>query len=408
MTSLPSALAVAMSALLLAGCSSVERSAAPIDSSPTASESSVATPSGAPSVEVSSASASAFAETSSSSPTAEALLSEAAVTGASKSTRICVVNQDTIGNRLNRVIWYRYDTNTGMKMPLNESVCAEGGFSSQPDVEGTITISDGTSMVNDTIDIKMTAFNPFVTEPWVYLTGPGLDTGTTRLSEGERFLVSAQASGRQRRLLVIERLPDTQWKEFRITISTPRVCEPGGPCAIGDSGPGGGIVFYDAGSTASWGRYLEVAPQGWSGKPDDPRVKFCATDQEGYGKQLSTERAVGTGRENTIIAARNCGGGATAPSLAANYTGGGKKDWFVPSIFELWGLADTVTRKESGLFSGFDTDSYTGYYWSSSNAKDTNIGVLIRNLQWDTADSEGVNGPMRKDLEVRVRPIRAF
>ena len=163
MTSLPSALAVAMSALLLAGCSSVERSAAPIDSSPTASESSVATPSGAPSVEVSSASASAFAETSSSSPTAEALLSEAAVTGASKSTRICVVNQDTIGNRLNRVIWYRYDTNTGMKMPLNESVCAEGGFSSQPDVEGTITISDGTSMVNDTIDIKMTAFNPFVT-----------------------------------------------------------------------------------------------------------------------------------------------------------------------------------------------------------------------------------------------------
>ena len=80
----------------------------------------------------------------------------------------------------------------------------------------------------------------------------------------------------------------------------------------------------------------------------------------------------------------------------------------MPSSFELWGLADTVTRKESGLFSGFDTDSYTGYYWSSSNAKDTNIGVLIRNLQWDTADSEGVNGPMRKDLEVRVRPIRAF
>ena len=404
MTSLPGALAVALSALLLAGCSSVERSAAPIDSSPANSASPVATPSVAPSDEVPADSA----ESSSSSPTSDALPSGAAVQGASKSTRVCVVNQDTIGNQLNRVLWYRYDTNTGWKMPLNESVCAEGGFSSAPDIEGTITLSEGIEMVNNTTDISFTAFNPFVNSPWVDLTGPGLDTEKTRLSEGERFLVSAQAAGRQRRLLVIERLRDTQWKEFRITITTPRVCEPGGPCAIGDTGPGGGIVFHDAGSTASWGRYLEVAPAGWSGKPADPRVKFCAADQDGYNKQLSTERAVGTGRENTIIAARNCGGGATAPSLAANYTGGGKEDWFLPSIFELWRLAETSTGQESGLFSGLDMDSDTGYYWSSSNAKDTNIGVLIRNLQWAVVDSEGVSGAERKDLEVRVRPIRAF
>ena len=42
------------------------------------------------------------------------------------------------------------------------------------------------------------------------------------------------------------------------------------PCAIGDTGPGGGIVFYDAGAPQAWGRYLEAAPAGWFENPNSP------------------------------------------------------------------------------------------------------------------------------------------
>ena len=34
-----------------------------------------------------------------------------------------------------------------------------------------------------------------------------------------------------------------------------------GDYTIGDTGPGGGIVFFDAGSVQPWGRYLEAGPQ---------------------------------------------------------------------------------------------------------------------------------------------------
>ncbi|MFM8835538.1 MAG: hypothetical protein ACKOFM_01575, partial [Actinomycetota bacterium] len=31
-------------------------------------------------------------------------------------------------------------------------------------------------------------------------------------------------------------------------------------CSVGSVGPGGGVVFYDAGSPQWWGRYLEAWP----------------------------------------------------------------------------------------------------------------------------------------------------
>ena len=60
-------------------------------------------------------------------------------------------------------------------------------------------------------------------------------------------------------------------------------------CKIGDVGPGGGIVYYDAGSLQWWGRFLEakknsvLADGPWgSDSMTDPDTRL-ASKQIGYG-----------------------------------------------------------------------------------------------------------------------------
>ena len=93
-------------------------------------------------------------------------------------------------------------------------------------------------------------------------------------------------------------------------------CAEGGGCAIGDTGPGGGIVFYDAGSVQPWGRYLEAAPAGWSGSPLDPRPAWCSNTTTLIPGAMGT--AIGTGAANTATMLAACSSGAA--NLARSYT----------------------------------------------------------------------------------------
>jgi hypothetical protein len=171
-------------------------------------------------------------------------------------------------------------------------------------------------------------------------------------------------------------------------LATGASCSEGGLCSFGDTGPGGGIVFFDAGSTQSWGRYLEAAPNTWSGSTSDP---FTTWGCRGTSIPGATGTSIGTGRANTAAIIANCTESGIAAQLADSLTFGGKSDWFLPSFAEL-GMMN-VNKVAIGGFSG-------GLYWSSSELDaETALPQIFDNQQYDTAKDFN-NG--------RVRPIRAF
>ncbi len=150
-------------------------------------------------------------------------------------------------------------------------------------------------------------------------------------------------------------------------------CAEGGTCVIGDTGPGGGYVFYlndgsgleaaltDAG-TASWG---------------------CAN------LLIPTGTAIGTGQSNTDAIIANCKG-TSAAKLAANYTWpNGQKGGFLPSLEELNEL-----HKYKDVVGSFAIDSY----WSSSEDYRNSVWIPILNIQ---------HNPSKYNSRL-VRAVRAF
>ena len=159
--------------------------------------------------------------------------------------------------------------------------------------------------------------------------------------------------------------------------------------AVGDTGPAGGLVFFDKGQYSDGWRYLELAP---------PESEVSLQwGSPGIGVQ-GTSEGIGDGRGNTERIAEAIGELQLRP-LAATYcnelTVGGFDDWFLPSLDELdlvfWALA----QKDLGLL------QKEGYgYWSSSE--------FDENFAWAQGFSEGVQGKIEKAELFLVRAVRAF
>ncbi len=227
--------------------------------------------------------------------------------------------------------------------------------------------------------------------------------------------------------------------------SSPSIsCATGGTYAVGDIGPGCGLVFLISG-----GKTYEMAPKNWNGSVGDPAQIWTTSATKCYargssiadancqdeglypgtiGEQNASSLAsnlIGMGPANTTaIKARMDAGSATSSSYAAGvasaYSGGGFTDWFLPSKDELnamcnysrspsspalpsvdcWGGGTSTSTQDTAFASstyGFATSTF---YWSSSQ--------LAFNQPWYVRFDTGRQNGHNKDRTFFVRPVRSF
>ena len=176
-----------------------------------------------------------------------------------------------------------------------------------------------------------------------------------------------------------------------ITWAKDSSCAAGGPCVVGDVGPGGGLVFLISG-----GLTYEMAPNTW-GANETTGIQWCS-DQS---NSVTTSTAVGTGSANTTAMLTSASPfvacTSSAPNAVRAYAGGGLTDWFLPSKDELNAMYTY------SLVGGFNSATYgfaSVIYWSSSQ--------YATDAAWLQKVDFGNQSNDTKNNSLRVRPVRAF
>jgi hypothetical protein len=169
-------------------------------------------------------------------------------------------------------------------------------------------------------------------------------------------------------------------------------CSEGGVCQVGDVGPGGGIVFYVDSKLNSWGRYIEVAPNGWNrGRPDPSVRPYCYEKTETLDYLPITSPTIGDGKSNTDRLIKVCPNGAAATARA--YQGGGQKNWSLPSKEEF----EEFYYEAPGLL----LNEGNPWYWTSTNDE------YGRNYAF-YEPREKFDGSFSRTNDAHVRPVRHF
>jgi hypothetical protein len=174
-------------------------------------------------------------------------------------------------------------------------------------------------------------------------------------------------------------------------------CATGGTCALGATGPGGGLIFITPATAGnSTGKYFEAAPEGWSGSATDPTAAFCSVASIHSGA-LGT--AIGTGEANSNAISSDCI--VSASDVATALVLNGKDDWFMPSLDELKEMYNSL-HKTSPALGGFSSANY----WSSSDDA-TTAGYALQGWFGSTDGIAGW-GITNETQPYRYRPVRSF
>jgi len=165
--------------------------------------------------------------------------------------------------------------------------------------------------------------------------------------------------------------------------------------SIGDTGPAGGIIFYDKGVFADGWRYLEAAPES-----TEFRTEWGADGQNVAG----TDMSVGSGRRNTqlIVEHLNSTGESNgAAQICAAMDINGFTDWFLPSKDELNLMHINLGQKGLGGFKTVnDRTIWTHIYWSSSQ--------FSTSIAWHQNFNSGTQDIDNKVNVSSVRAVRVF
>ena len=184
---------------------------------------------------------------------------------------------------------------------------------------------------------------------------------------------------------------------------------------VGGTGPGGGLIFWDAGSSLAWGRYLEVAPKTWYGGNGDPVLRWSRNATT----SISTGSVLGSGSTNTdaMVELDSAPGYAATAVRAYAGTGGTTLgQWFVPSKDELNLLCSFFTGQPQDPYRNYydrcKGDAWAvgptayqlinGYYLSSSQDPTNNYVIMMNSSdyrRWELGT---------KDNAQYVKAIRAF
>ena len=244
-------------------------------------------------------------------------------------------------------------------------------------------------------------------------------TGVITLSSSTAHIVAAGTS------VITATFTPTDTAAYFSASTTMTITVSSGDYIVGMDGPGGGKIFYVSTSTFACGptlaatcKFLEVAPNTWSGGAADPSKIWAVVAQQSLdvsgitfdNEVNNTTSGIGLGYKNSIAIVTQGNDITTAAGAARAYSGGSKSDWYLPTSAELnqlckwardlaWTSDATLCTRSALVNGGFNSGNY---YWSSSTQN-------AERAWWQKffVDSSA-QSYSAKSAANYVRPIRAF